>query len=101
HLWTINTPARGGYSYFITFTDDHSQYYVYLIRYKSDAFARFKEYRLEIENQTGCKIKTLQSDRDGENLSGEFIDYLKQNGILSQRTPPRMPQLNGVAQKRN
>ncbi|KAL0394871.1 UNVERIFIED_CONTAM: hypothetical protein Slati_4453300 [Sesamum latifolium] len=29
----LNTPTRGGYSYFITFTDDHSRYgYVYLIR---------------------------------------------------------------------
>ncbi|KAL0319890.1 UNVERIFIED_CONTAM: hypothetical protein Sradi_5250500 [Sesamum radiatum] len=44
----LSIPARGGFSYFITFTDDHSQYdYVYLIRYKSEAFERFKEYRLE------------------------------------------------------
>ncbi|KAL0440044.1 UNVERIFIED_CONTAM: hypothetical protein Slati_2487400 [Sesamum latifolium] len=29
----LNTPAKGGYSYFITFTDDHSRYgYVYLMR---------------------------------------------------------------------
>ncbi|KAL0394340.1 UNVERIFIED_CONTAM: hypothetical protein Slati_4400200 [Sesamum latifolium] len=29
----LNTPTRGGYSYFITFTDDHSRYgYVYLMR---------------------------------------------------------------------
>ncbi|KAL0394617.1 UNVERIFIED_CONTAM: hypothetical protein Slati_4427900 [Sesamum latifolium] len=56
----LNTPARGGYSYFITFTDDHSRYdFVYLMRYKSEAFGRFKEYRLEVENQTGRKIKTL------------------------------------------
>ncbi|KAL0405242.1 UNVERIFIED_CONTAM: hypothetical protein Slati_3838100 [Sesamum latifolium] len=52
----LNTPARGGYSYFITFTDDHSRYgYVYLMRYKSEAFGRFKEYKLEVENQTGHK----------------------------------------------
>ncbi|KAL0462975.1 UNVERIFIED_CONTAM: hypothetical protein Slati_0185100 [Sesamum latifolium] len=60
----LNTPARGGYSYFITFTDDHSRYgYVYRMRYKSEAFGRFKEHRLEVENQIGHKIKTLQSDR--------------------------------------
>ncbi|KAL0439755.1 UNVERIFIED_CONTAM: hypothetical protein Slati_2458500 [Sesamum latifolium] len=34
-------------------------------------------------------------------LSGEFIDYLKENGILSQWTPPGTPQLNGVAERRN
>ncbi|KAL0386574.1 UNVERIFIED_CONTAM: hypothetical protein Slati_4593400 [Sesamum latifolium] len=71
------------------------------MRYKSEAFGRFKEYRLEVENQTNCKIKALRSDRGGEYLSGEFIDYLKKNGILSQWTPPGMPQLNGVAERRN
>ncbi|KAL0304840.1 UNVERIFIED_CONTAM: Retrovirus-related Pol polyprotein from transposon TNT 1-94 [Sesamum calycinum] len=88
----LHTQARGGFSYFITFTDDHSRYgYVYLMRYKSEAFVRFKEFRLEIENQTGRKIKTLRSDRGGEYLSGEFIDYLKENGIVSQWTPPETP----------
>ncbi|KAL0281693.1 UNVERIFIED_CONTAM: hypothetical protein Sradi_7296400 [Sesamum radiatum] len=54
----LNTMARGRFSYFITFTDDHSRYgYVFLIRYKTEAFERFKEYRLEVENQTGHKIK--------------------------------------------
>ncbi|KAK4386118.1 Retrovirus-related Pol polyprotein from transposon TNT 1-94 [Sesamum angolense] len=98
----LNTQARGGFSYFIIFTDDHSRYdYVYLMRYKSEAFVRFKEFRLEVENQTGRKIKTLRSDRSGEYLSGEFIDYLKENGIVSQWTPRGTPQLNGVAEKRN
>ncbi|KAL0413363.1 UNVERIFIED_CONTAM: hypothetical protein Sradi_1538000 [Sesamum radiatum] len=47
----LNTPTRGGFSYFIPFTDDHSRYgYVYLMRYKSEAFGRFKEYRLKVEN---------------------------------------------------
>ncbi|KAL0427517.1 UNVERIFIED_CONTAM: hypothetical protein Slati_2926500 [Sesamum latifolium] len=37
----LSIPARGGFSYFITFTDDHSRYgYVYLMRYKSEAFGR-------------------------------------------------------------
>ncbi|KAL0411000.1 UNVERIFIED_CONTAM: hypothetical protein Slati_3689700 [Sesamum latifolium] len=55
----LSIPARGGFSYFITFTDDHSRYgYVYLMRYKSEAFGRFKEYRLEVENQTNRKIKS-------------------------------------------
>ncbi|KAL0439356.1 UNVERIFIED_CONTAM: hypothetical protein Slati_2418600, partial [Sesamum latifolium] len=98
----LSIVARGGFSYFITFTDDHSRYgYVYLMRYKSEAFGRIKEYRLEVENQTNRKIKALRSDRGGVYLSDEFIDYLKENGILSQWTPPGTPQLNGVAERRN
>ncbi|KAL0439523.1 UNVERIFIED_CONTAM: hypothetical protein Slati_2435300 [Sesamum latifolium] len=98
----LSIPARGGFSYFITFTDDHSRYgYVYLMRYKSEGFERFKEYRLEVKNQTNHKIKALRSDQGGAYLSGEFIDYLKENRILSQWTPPGTPQLNGVAERRN
>lgn len=44
----INVQARGGYEYFITFTDDYSRYgYVYLMRHKSEALEKFKEYRAE------------------------------------------------------
>ncbi|KAL0400339.1 UNVERIFIED_CONTAM: hypothetical protein Sradi_2377200 [Sesamum radiatum] len=71
------------------------------MRYKSEAFGKFKEYRLEVENQTNRKIKALWSDRGGKCLSGEFIDYLKENEILSQWTPPGTPQLNRVAERRN
>ncbi|KAL2228540.1 UNVERIFIED_CONTAM: Retrovirus-related Pol polyprotein from transposon TNT 1-94 [Sesamum indicum] len=98
----LNTQARGGFSYLITFTYDHSRYgYVYLMRYKFEAFGRFKEFRLEVENQTSRKIKTLRSDRGGENLSGKFLDYLDKNGILFQWTPPRTPQLNNICERRN
>ncbi|KAK4403185.1 hypothetical protein Sango_1059200 [Sesamum angolense] len=56
----LNTSAKGGYSYFITFIDDHSRSgYVNLMQYKSEAFGRFKEFRFEVENQSGRIIKTL------------------------------------------
>ncbi|KAL0445953.1 UNVERIFIED_CONTAM: hypothetical protein Slati_1723200 [Sesamum latifolium] len=61
--------------------------YVYLMKCKSEAFEKFKEFRLEVENQIDRKIKTLLSDRGAEYLSGEFLNYLKENGILSQWTP--------------
>ena len=46
----INTHARGGFSYFITIID--SRYgYVYLMKYKSETFEEFKEFRQEVEKQ--------------------------------------------------
>ena len=49
----IFTQARGGYFYFITFTNDRSRFrFVYLIRYKSEAFEKFKEFRDEVEKCT-------------------------------------------------
>ena len=46
----FDVQARGGYSYFITFIDDLFRYgYVYLIKYKSKAFEKFKEFSGEVE----------------------------------------------------
>ncbi|KAJ9566131.1 hypothetical protein OSB04_002097 [Centaurea solstitialis] len=94
--------ARGGYRYFITFTDDFSRYgYVYLMRHKSETFEKFKEYQNEVQNQLDKKIKFLRSDRGGEYLSTEFEDHLIECGIVSQLTPPYTPQMNGVSERRN
>ena len=94
--------ARGGFVYFITFIDDYSRYgYLYLMRYKFEAFEKFKEFRNEVEKQLGRSIKSLRSDRGGEYLSQAFLDYLRDNGILSQWTPPYTPQHNGVVERRN
>ncbi|KAM2616711.1 hypothetical protein TB1_033196 [Malus domestica] len=80
----MSTTSRGGFSYYITFTDDHSWFgYVYLMKYKSESFERFKEFKNEVEKQTGKQIKILRSDRRGEYLSNEFLDYLKECGIIS------------------
>ena len=88
----INIRARGGYEYFITFTNVHSRYeYMYLMQHKSEAFEKFKEFRAEVEKQLDTHIKAIRSNRGGEYLSNEFIDHLIQNGILSQLTKPGTP----------
>ena len=98
----MSIQARGGYEYFITFTDDYSRFgYVYLMKRKSKAFEKFKEFRVEVENQLSKSIKAIRSDRGGEYLLAVFKDYLTENGIISQLTAPRTPQQNGVAERRN
>ena len=46
------------------------------MKYKLEAFEKFKEFRIKVEKQLGKSIKTLRSDRGGEYLSQEFLDYL-------------------------
>ena len=77
--------VRGGYSYFINFTDDLSRYeYVYLMKHKFKAFEKFKEFRHEVKKQTGKLVKVLRSDRGGKYLCQKFLRYLKDTGIVSQ-----------------
>ena len=54
------------------------------MKYKSETFEEFKEFRQEVEKQLAKSIKILRLDRGGEYLSLEFQGYLKDNGILSQ-----------------
>ena len=81
----MSVEARGGYRYFLTFTDDLSRYgYIYLMKHKSETFEKFKEFQSEVENHRNKKIKFLRSDRGGEYLSYKFGLQLKQCGIVSQ-----------------
>lgn len=48
----MNVHARGGYEYFITFTNDCSRYdYIYPICHKSEALEKIKEVKAEAEKQ--------------------------------------------------
>ncbi|GJW78954.1 retrotransposon protein, putative, ty1-copia subclass [Tanacetum coccineum] len=94
--------SRQGANYFVTFTDDFSRYgYVYLLKHKHEVFETFKVFQKEVENQLGKTIKSLRSDRGGEYMSQEFLDHLKDHGIIAHRTPPYTPQHNGVSERRN
>nr|GEY29453.1 hypothetical protein [Tanacetum cinerariifolium] len=94
--------SRQGASYFVTFTDYFSRYgYVYLLKHKHEVFETFKVFQKEVENQLGKTIKSLRSDRVDEYISQEFLDHLKDHGIIAHRTPPYTPQHNGVSERRN
>nr|GEV30559.1 hypothetical protein [Tanacetum cinerariifolium] len=94
--------SRQGACYFVTFTDDFSRYgYVYLLKHKHEVFETFKVFQKEVENQLGKSIKSLRSDRGGEYMSQEFLDHLKDHGIITHRTPPYTSQHNGVSERRN
>jgi hypothetical protein len=48
---------------------------------KDEVFSQFQEFRAQVENQTGKKIKVLRSDNGGEYTSNDFKDFCKEAGI--------------------
>nr|GEV84192.1 hypothetical protein [Tanacetum cinerariifolium] len=68
---------------------------------KHEVFETFKVFQKEVENQLGKTIKSQSSDRRGEYMSQEFLDHLKDHGIIAHRSPPYTPQHNGVSERRN
>ena len=54
----MSVQARGGFNYFVTFTDDFSRYgYVYLMRSKAETFEKFKEFKNEVETNSGKELR--------------------------------------------
>lgn len=93
--------SRGGALYFVTFIDDCSRkLWVYVLKTKDQVLDAFKEFHVLVERQTGKKLKCIRSDNGGE-YRGPFDMYCKQQGIRHQTTPPKTPQLNGLAERMN
>ncbi|GJV75560.1 retrovirus-related pol polyprotein from transposon TNT 1-94, partial [Tanacetum coccineum] len=60
----------------------------------------FKKFHALVERQKGKKLKCIRSDNGGEYI-GPFDAYCREHGIQHQKTPPKTPQLNGLAERMN
>ena len=56
----MHVQARSASFYFITFTDNFSRFgWVYFMRYNFEAFEKFREFKNEVDKQSGKSIKSL------------------------------------------
>jgi hypothetical protein len=83
HLW-MTFPKRFGY----------------VLKTKDRVLKVFKQFQVSVERKTEKKIKCLRTDNGGEYI-GPFDAYCKEQGIRHQFTPPKTPQLNGLAERMN
>ncbi|KEP46319.1 putative Gag-Pol-like polyprotein/retrotransposon [Rhizoctonia solani 123E] len=98
----MDVEAIGGYRYFITFCDDRTGLFrVYLLKKKSEALERYKEYKAWAEQSSGRKIRCLMSYRGGEFMSDAFECYLRNTGTVNQTSAPYTPEQNGRAERKN
>ncbi|KAL4383277.1 hypothetical protein GQ457_15G009090 [Hibiscus cannabinus] len=98
----FDIPSLGGNMYYLTFIDDYSRKcWVYVLKEKSEALAKFKEFKAMAEKQSDQFIKILRSDRGSEYTKNLFEDFCKEHGIIHQLTVRYTPQQNGVAERKN
>lgn len=94
--------SKGDTNYFITFIDDHSRWCeVWFLRNKSDVFDAFKEFKALVDNQTGRRIKLLQSDNGREYLSKELEDFSKRTGIQQRLSIAHNLEQIGTIERKN
>jgi len=102
-LWgPAKVSTHGGNFYFLSIIDDFSRkVWIYLLKHKSQAFAKFREWRTLLEKQLDRKVKTLRTDNGLEFCSEEFNSFCAELGIQRHRTVRLTPQHNGVAERMN
>nr|GEZ28521.1 retrotransposon protein, putative, Ty1-copia subclass [Tanacetum cinerariifolium] len=63
-LWgPSHVESLGGKRYFLSIADDYSRrVWVYILRFKHEAFEKFKEWKQLVENQTERTVKKLRTD---------------------------------------
>ena len=72
--------------------------WVYFLKFKSETLENFKKCKSFVERQSGCRIKTLRTDRGGEFISNIFNTYCEKNATHRELATPYTPELNGVVE---
>jgi transposase InsO family protein len=86
----------------LLFIDDPTRHTdEYILKFKSEAIEKFKEWKALREKQSGKQVMRFRTDGGGEYTSKKFAEYLKSEGILKEATTPYTPQSNGVVERVN
>ncbi|OAE30591.1 hypothetical protein AXG93_40s1190 [Marchantia polymorpha subsp. ruderalis] len=92
-LYVLQGSAITGY--FLSIIDDYSRMIcIFVMKHKSDAFGKFKEWKTLMENQKEKKMKKLRTDDGLEFCSSEFDEFCKDQGIARHHIVRGTPQQN-------
>ena len=84
------------------FIDDCTRMtWVSFLKKKNETLECLKNFRREIENFMGKKIKSIRADQGSEFTWNAFTSYCKKHGIRLQHSCVRTPQQNGVVERKN
>jgi hypothetical protein len=94
--------SLGGCRYYITFTDDYSQFtWVQLLKTKDKAIVAYKAFTAWVWTQHRATIHCLQSDCGGEYTGKAFTKFLQEQGTEQQLMTHDMLEHNGVVESLN
>ena len=105
HLDTVG-PARvqsaGGKWYVLVIVDDFSRYsWVYFLVSKDETFGFFRELVLRLAVDLPGALRAIRSDNGTEFKNSSFSPFCSDRGIEHQFSSPRVPQQNGVVERKN
>ena len=81
-VWELLDMSMGGTKYLVTPIDNYSRRcWAYPIKKKSYVFPVFKQYKVQVELESGKRIKCLRTDNGGEYTDSEVLAFYKKECI--------------------
>ena len=98
----VKPPTIGLRKFTLVVVDDYSRYtWVRLMKTKDEVNTILSELILLLQNEKGVTVKRIRSDNGTEFCNGFLMDFCAEIGIGHERSTPRTPQQNGLAERRN
>jgi len=86
---------------FLTFVPEHSRkVWAYAMKSINQVLDMFQQFQTRVEMETGRKLKCIHTDNGGKYL-GPFDRYCVEQGIRHEKTIPKTPQENDIAERMN
>jgi transposase InsO family protein len=94
--------SMGGKLYVLVIVDDYSRYsWVFFLESKYQVFEHFQLLALRLNNEHRNCLKAIRSDNGTEFRNASFDGFCREHGIEQQFSAPRIPQQNGVVERKN
>jgi transposase InsO family protein len=105
HIKTIGPSqvrSMGGKWYVLIIIDDYSRYYWdFFLESKDEVFEYFWSLALRLKNEHSNCLKAIHSDNGTEFRNASMDQFCLEYGVNQQFSTPRVPQQNGVVERKN
>jgi transposase InsO family protein len=105
HMDTIGhsrVHSMKGKWYVLVIVDDYSRYsWVFFLESKDQVFEHFWLLALRMNNEHPNCLKAIHSENETEFRNVSFNEFCLEHGIDQQFSTPRIPQQNGVVERKN
>jgi transposase InsO family protein len=94
--------SMGGKWYVLVIVDDYAHYsWVFFLESKDEVFEHFQSLALRLNNGHPNWLKAIRSDSGSQFKNASFDEFFLELGIDQQFSTPRVPQQNGVMERKN
>jgi histone deacetylase 1/2 len=99
-VWGPAPESVGRFKYYVSFIDDYSKFtWIYLLKYKSEVFQKFRDFQNLVERLFNRKIIAVQTDWGGEYK--KLNPFFTKIGISHLVSCPHAHQQNGSAERKH